>query len=239
MASLFSMDSFVYKPDSVHQDWPSFKQRLQLFLKIKKIGFKVVTAVPNDNPLLAVMGETTEMALNYLLHSGGPKILEIYNASPGQDGLNYATFSAILDERFAVVNPQIADYHFRSCKQATEETLADYAIRLRSLAIIANIQPNALDQSILSVIRTNTEDHDTRMKCLDEATSLATLLTWRKSHDLKDACATLMEKPPKANVFNIKHDNNQDKSAHGRTCFNCGLSYPHLNEICPAKGKVC
>ena len=88
---------------------------------------------------------------------------------------------------------------------------------------------------VLSVIRTNTMDSETRMKCLDEATTLTTLLEWRKAHDLKGQCASLMERPQTnraENIFNIKNDSE-------RKCYACGGRYPHQNNFCPARGKEC
>ena len=90
MAALTTMDPFVYRPDTVHLDWPLFRQRLQTFMRIQRIGYVVVDANLSANP--SVTGETTSMALNYLLHSGGEKILEIFNATPNNEGLNYVSF---------------------------------------------------------------------------------------------------------------------------------------------------
>ena len=70
--------------------------------------------------------------------------------------------------------------------------MADYTIFLRTLSTSANIADNVADAHILSVIRTNTDDHETRMKCLDETTH-TNLIEWRKKHDLKNSCASLME----------------------------------------------
>ena len=234
MAALTTMEPFLYRPDTVHLDWPLFKQRLQTFMRIQRIGYVVTRA--NSSALPAVAGETTAMALNYLLHSGGEKILEIFNSTPNNDELNYVSFVTILDARFTAVNPQIADYHFRAAKQNLNENLADYAIRLKVLASAAAINAESMDSQVLSVIRTNTVDSETRMKCLDEATTLAGLLVWRKAHDLKNQCASLMERPQTSradNIFNIKYDNTQ------KQCYYCGGRFPHPNRICPARGKEC
>ena len=234
MAALTTMDFFVYRPDTVHLDWPLFKQRLQTFMRIQRIGYVITMNNAGTDPLTAT--ETTSMALNYLLHSGGEKILEIYNATQNNENLNYVSFVAILDARFTAVNPQIADYHFRAAKQNLNETLADYAIRLKVLARAAAINADSMDSQVLSVIRTNTLDSETRMKCLDENTTLSNLLEWRKAHDLKGQCASLMERPQMAkaeNIFSIKNDSDQ------RRCYACGGRYPHQNNFCPARGKEC
>ena len=81
-------------------------------MKIQRIGYVVVNANLSANP--AVTSETTSMVLNYLLHSGGEKILEIFNATSDNEGLNYVSFVNILNARFTAVSPQIADYHSRS-----------------------------------------------------------------------------------------------------------------------------
>ena len=113
--ALLQMDQFIYDDATAHRDFPLYAQRFELFLTIQNIGFCIITPDPNSNP--PTLGETTMKALHFLLHLGGPKILEIYNASA--QPLNYVTFKAILMARFSIINPQIADFHFRSAKQFT------------------------------------------------------------------------------------------------------------------------
>ena len=72
------------------------------------------------------------------------------------------------------------------------ETLSDFAGRLKTHAIAAAIPVARINQQII-VIRSTTDDHETRMKCLDGTTKLDTLLAWRKQHDIKEACASLIE----------------------------------------------
>ena len=151
MQSLVQMDNFCYRPESVNLDWPLYKHRLQNFFTINRIGYKVIEADQNATP--PIVGETTQLALNYLLHVGGPKIFDIYNATESSTTpLNYVTLVATLDARFTAVNSRISDFQFRSCAQLEDETLADYANRLRVLARSAGIVETALDSNILSVI---------------------------------------------------------------------------------------
>ena len=81
--------------------------------------------------------------LTYLLHLGGPKIVEINNASTNP--LNYVTLVTLVDARFATINTRISDYQFRSCIQSDEETLADYSNRLRGLARLAGVPRHFLE----------------------------------------------------------------------------------------------
>jgi hypothetical protein len=121
--------------------------------------------------------------------------MDIYNDSPNDPVLNYVTFKAILDARFVAANAQINDLHFRSCRIQVSETLADYAIRLRHLVISANIANANLDKQILSVIRANIDDSEIELKCLEDTITLTTLLTWRRTQELKEACLSSIEKP--------------------------------------------
>ena len=177
------MDPFIYNSTTAHRDFPLYAQRFELFLKIQRIGFMVVTADDSANPV--IVGEDTIKALNYLLLSGDPKILEIFNNSPQLPVLNYVSFKAILITRFNVKNPGIADYNFRSCKQLPIESLSDFATRLRTLAVSANIPAAAINQQILSVIRSTTDDHDTIMKCLDDHMTLENLIIWRQQFKIE------------------------------------------------------
>ena len=89
MANFLSLDTFIYSVDTVHRDWPIFKQRLENLLRIQRVGYVIVTPNAIANP--PILGEDTSMALNYLL-----QILEIFNASPNNAQLNYVTFTALL-----------------------------------------------------------------------------------------------------------------------------------------------
>ena len=243
MASLIQMEPFTYRPESANLDWPLWKQRLQNFFTINRIGMVVVTADPQANP--PVVAETTLLAHGYLLHLGGPKVVEINNANTSANNtLNYVSLVALLDTRFATVNTRISDYQFRSCSQLEDETLADYANRLRVLARSAKVADELLDAQILSVILNNTVDNDTRMKCLDEATTLTTLLEWRRGTDLKNSCASFMDnKRNSANILAVRNNKPQQRSNRTvvptQKCFLCGFEYPHVNKMCPASGKRC
>jgi hypothetical protein len=121
---------------------------------------------------------------------GGPKIVEINNAQTG--AVNYVQLVALIDARFANTNPRIADVAFRSCMQAVDESLADYANRLKYLAAQAGLEGNNIDTNVVSVIYLNTKDDEIRMKCLDTDTTLAGLITWHTAHALKLATSNAM-----------------------------------------------
>lgn len=229
MAQLITLEPFEYKSDSVHKDWPAWRQRFENFSRLQRVSIAIVTANLGADPPVA--GEDTSMALAYLLHSGGSKIMDIYNASPNEPVLNYVTFKAIIDARLVAANAQINDLHFRSSKIQVSETLADYAIRLRQLAVSANIANANLDAQILSVIRANTDDTETKLKCLDDTITLTSLLAWKRAQELKEACLNTIDKPAYS-VNNVDVDQRSNKK-----CFNCGYSLAH--KTCPAKGSTC
>ena len=111
MATLLSMKEFSF----LATRWPELKQSLEIYLKIQRVGFSIITADPTEAQ--PVLGEDKMMALQYLLHIMGSKTLEIYNAIPQTMALNNITFTVILTARFTATHPQISDYHFRACKQ--------------------------------------------------------------------------------------------------------------------------
>ena len=249
-----NIDHFIYRPESATTDWPLYKQRLEMFFLINSIGFKLVT--PDTHATPPVAGETTAVAHGYLMVLGGPKIVEINNASAV--ALNYVTLTNAVTDRFTAVNPRIADFKFRSCVQLDEESLADYSSRLHILAAAANIAADQRSTQVLSVIMNMTMDHETRLKCLDENTTLELLLSWRKNTDLKQACSYAMgAQRAQNNVLNVTSksfkrpqsrererqrpdslSNSSQSSISEQQCFLCGYEYPHKGE-CPAKGKRC
>ncbi len=239
------MQDFVFRQESANLDWPLYKQRLQNFFMINRIGSKIIAPALDATPPIA--GESTMTALHYLLHVGGPKILEIFNATnTEQTPLNYVSFVTLLDARFTLVNARISDLQFRSCTQNEDESLADFANRLRVLARSAGITSENIDTNILSVIAYSTLDTETRLKCLDENTTLDSLLTWKKTLEIKSACSSSMEQRKSASIFNINTKYQQKRNtpplasaaSSSRKCFLCGFEYPHSKE-CPAKGKKC
>ena len=243
MAALLQIDQFVYNDATAHHDFPIYAQRFELFLDIQNIGYTIIAADLTATP--PVTGETTIRALHFLLHVGGSKILEIFNASPKQPPLDYVAFKKILTTRFTVNNLQVADFNFRGARQLPKETLANFATRLRALAITATIAEATIDSQILSVIRTTTDHYETRMKCLENATTLENLLEWRKQHDVKSKCAAAMEigeNPESVQQINSSQRGQASNSgaAASRLCYTCGYEYPHKGDTeCPAKGKPC
>jgi len=234
MASI-SMDHFVYRQESAHVDWPLWKQRLEFFFTINRIGFRVVTGAVGP-PI--VVAETTSIAHGYLMVLGGPKIVEINNASA--DPLNYVQLIALLDARFANVNTRVADVNFRSCIQGDNENLSDYAQRLKTLAVAAGLAGEAIAAQVLSVIYNNTADDDVRLKGLDETIGLEALLTWHRAHTLKLTTSNSMA-ARRSNINAINSNNTSNRQSSNSTsnkCFLCGYEYPH-KQACPAQGKSC
>jgi hypothetical protein len=234
MASI-TMDHFVYRQESAHVDWPLWKQRLEFFFTINRIGYVVITGQVGPPIILA---ETTLVAHGYLMVLGGPKIVEINNAA--EDALNYVQLVALLDTRFANVNPRVADVNFRSCLQLDNENLMDFAHRLKTLAVAAGHQGDQIATQVLSVIYNNTTDDDVRLKGLDETVTLDALLLWHKAHHLKLTTSNAMAARRNNGGINVITNNNNINRQRQRTntCFLCGYEYPHKT-TCPAQGKTC
>lgn len=205
-ASLLTMDKFVYNTNTVNRDWPIWKQLLNNYLMLQDISTVVVAA--DLTATTPVVGDTTAKALGHLLHAGGSMILEIYNTSPTNPPLTYPSFVAILDARFAETNQAVADYYFRACFQNEQEPLKDYVMRLKALGTKSGIASNNLEKAVLSVVRHNTDNHELRLKGLDDTTTLESLLTWEETHNIKSSAATKMEASKSSNSNTI-HNINQ------------------------------
>jgi len=233
MATLTQVDTFIYRATSVHNDWPLYNQRLETFLRIQKVPYTIAIADPNSNP--PVIAETTSRALDHLLHSGGEKILSIFNTTPQNTNLHYVTFVDVLNTRFAAQNTTIADFIFRGTTQNINENLDDHVTRLRGLAIAANIQKENRDNEILRVIRQNTTEDETKHKCFDDQITLTILLSWRKTLDAKNIILA-RQTPKPENVLAIS----SQSQIGSKKCNFCAGSWPHQKgTTCPAKGKQC
>lgn len=231
------VDKFVYHKDTASIQWPLFVQRLEIVLAIQNVGIVIQQAT--EQPQYA--GETTAKAFNVLLHTGDTHVIEIYNAIPVPKPTSYPALLTYLNTHFAAVNPMVADYQFRAAKQGQDESLTDYATRLKGLATQAAIPADTINLQVLSVIRSSTTDHDVRIKCLEATATLAGVLEWKSKLDITENCAATMEAVKStSNILAIKNLPNISKADPDRLCYACGDTWPHPKDIpCKALGKTC
>jgi hypothetical protein len=243
-----NLEHFVYNQHSVNAEWPRFLQKFKIFLQIIKLN---VTTKEED----------AVEALQHLLTVGGEKVFDIYFALENQETIKYAEFIKLLNERFLTTNVKIATYRFRECEMILNESLRDYATRLRFLGQAAGIKDkDVLDTEILEIICRKTKHAAVRDKGLEEAVKLEDLLTWKERFDLRNGCATDMQAKydqnhgdSNLNAINSNRSysnttqtkspnfnrNATQRSRQPQQCFNCGYEWPHKTKPCPALGELC
>ena len=131
-------------------------------------------------------------------------------------------------------------YMFRQEKQRTGETLDQYTTRLRKLASTCEFtDPNA---EIKSQIILGCSSSHLRRRALRESTlTLDQLLSHGRAMETAEKQATHIEQTNEEShkMNRAQRQPNPRETNRPRKCFNCCNNYPHLDGICPAKGKAC
>jgi hypothetical protein len=183
------MEHFIYNSKTVASDWPRYLMRFHNFLEL-------------SNLVLTDEGQAKK-AKGRFLHVCGETITDIYMAQDDPDALTCKQILDLISAKFVKTNTRTAKYQFTQCKMLPDESIADYAIRLRPLAKAAGITSANRDGEILAVIAAQTTCNKIRMKALDQSIDLKALIEWKDTFDLKNDCANVME------------NNHAQSSSHG------------------------
>ena len=235
-ASPIGMTEFAYNSETASIDWSRWIKRFEIYLLVQGIDRS--------------SGEDRALALQHLLFLGGPKVFDIYDSIVPTDSDHPTTYEQLKTAclaSFTYSNPMVDSILFRAAKQMPSENLNDWATRLKSLGIKAAITADTLESEVLKVITQNTTDIEVRLKGLDKAMKLATLLEWSTAQRHKNICAQALEN--QAAAFNVNAIEQQQPykrppykpttpNTSNKTCNNCGYAYPHAKQ-CPAKGQMC
>ena len=183
-----------------------------------------------------------------LLHYIGEVAYDIFDTM-SETGEDYDTAKEKLSGYFRPkknINYEV--YVFRQEKQRTGETLDQYTTRLRKLASTCEFtDPNA---DIKSQIILGCSSSRLRRRALRESTlTLDQLLSHGRAMETAEKQATHIEQTNEESheINRAQQQQSQQRPAQpnpretnrSRKCFNCGNNYPHLDGICPAKGKAC
>lgn len=226
------LEKFVYNKDTVHEDWEQFKDYLN--------NYFVLANIKNDN-------DGQAMCLATLMHTGGPKISEIWRSQDDPKSVTFKQLIEILDGVFDLKEKRLLVFRFRNCKQSSQETLQDYVMRLKTLAKKAGLKKEQMDEELLYTIASCTCSSEVRAKALKpETKSVKELIEWQNGRDSLSMCTDILQnentsRAPQGDINRVK-ESFKDKVISkdmSQKCHGCGRKYHDKREDCPAYGKKC
>lgn len=215
-------------PTSLSQRWKTWKRRFETYL----VALDIKEDTQKRALLLYQAGEATQEIFDTLQDTGDDK--------------DYKKALEKLDEYFSPKkNIDYEIFQFRQAKQKIDETTDQFATRLRKLA--AHCEFENVNNEVKSAIIQNCRSKRLRRFALREAhLTLENLLSKARALENSEQQAQGIEKQLAST--NI-HDEFQEANRISRTtrnsggkslqCRNCGLTWPHNDSPCPAKGQTC
>ena len=234
----------VLDPASIGQRWKAWKRRFTTYLSA-----------------MAITDDTQKRAL--LLYQAGPETQDIFETLPDRgDAKDFAKAMEKLDTYFSPKgNADYEIFKFRTAIQSPEETVDQFATRLRKLAQTCDFQD--VDREIKSaIIQHCTSKRLRRFAFLETELSLSALLAKARAFEISEQQATGIETealsrqtldigdqetahsltrrvPPRRQPSKQSHHSSQREKRQSSTCGLCGGQWPHRNAPCPAQGKTC
>jgi hypothetical protein len=219
-----TLEQFKWDESTTLRDWTRWAMRFESMLQIAKVKYKE---------------QNNTLSIDYLLQVCGDKILDLYDALPNKDTIDWITLKPLIAARFTEPNLRFNTLLLRTAKQGATEDLEDFVTRARLLATNAGISNDEMETELLKVIPAGAYTSATANKAL-AVDSIKALLEWHKSQTLTNKLEQHMETEAsngKAAVNRMQPQHTQKRRKPGK-CYNCGGEYPHTNP-CPARGKTC
>ncbi len=214
----------ISEPTSLSHRWKVWKRRFETYL---------VAVNVKDN--------AQKRAL--LLYQAGEATQEIFDTLPetGEDD-DYKTAIEKLDEYFSPKkNVDYEIFQFRQAKQNSDETTDQFATRLRKLA--SHCEFHDVDHEIKSAVIQNCRSKHLRRYALrqDKLTLKDLLSKARALENSEQQAKGIEERLASTNIRDDEFEANlvNRPRPSGQQCRNCGLSWPHRDSPCPAKGQTC
>eukprot|EP00794_Sanderia_malayensis_P016635 gene16635-18325_t len=126
---------------------------------------------------------------------------------------------------------------FRQCTQASQESLAEYHVRLRTLAEKCDFGDRVDFEIKLQIVTNGTSTHLRKKALRDPDFTLKQMLEEGQRVEASTQQTTEIENTSCASVDHVNLVKGKKQTAH-KKCKNCGGAYPHLSN-CPAQGKKC
>ena len=242
---------------------PNF-QKFDVYSDENSVGIrwnKYISKLENLFTGMAIDAKKRKKAL--LLHYAGDEVFEIYETlNMGDNDSNYDTTKTALGNYFnPKKNKEFERYEFRNIKQGQNETIDQFATRLRQKA--ENCDFTDKDGEIKSQIIQGCYSHRLRTKCLEDDKELTNLLTMARTMEIANKQANSMTKDRTNDnssmdnsVDKIRFKNSGNMPSRRQTykpprrstppsnvkpqqkCRNCGGNFPHATK-CPALGLEC
>ena len=220
-----SIDQFVYKPESAHEDWPIWIFRFENFLKISQTDL-----TSNEGKILAAQ---------HLIVSGGAAVVRVLKSFENMETATYAQIKEAITAYCTPKDTMAALHKFTGTRQKTDETLGDYVIRLKPLAFAGGISTVNSDKELLRVIGQHSNSVEVKLKSLEKDMTTAKLVIWYTTLETHNRAVQLDQKNEDINfVTNDKRKKQPERPNNNKKCHACGGPYPHEG-TCPARGKRC
>ena len=194
-----------------------------------------------QNLLIALDIKDNKRKRALLLHYMGESTLNIFETLPETGTADeYDKACEVLNAYFKLrKNTSFEIFKFRKTNQNLDETLDQYHIRLVQKAKYCEFAN--IDSEIKAQIELGTTSKQLRRYAFRHPKlTLAELLDYGRTLETAEEDASGIEKHGNVTSSEDIHAlrRNSSVTTPKKTCFYCGLSWPHPNE-CPAKGKTC
>ena len=227
MSNLNSLE--IFDADNIHnidKRWGTYRDEVDLFLQ--------ASGITQDTQKRAI-----------LLHSSGKRVREIFSTLTNT-GTTYKEACDALDAHFKPHKNIIYDrWIFRNAKQLSDETAAQFIVRLRKL--VENCEYTNADEEIRDQFVCGCHDRKLMEKLLSmpkltigevAETSLmyenARLQSEKISESRQETVEQINRVTTKSAMKSFK------KPTVDRSCYNCGNVFTvNHKQICPAKDKIC
>eukprot|EP00795_Rhopilema_esculentum_P016997 gene16999-8501_t len=176
-----------------------------------------------------------------LIYLAGEPVADILNTIP-DNGDDYKTALEKLTGHFEPQKNLLHEtYLFRQARQEPNETLGQFHVRLQNLASRCDFGDRKEFEILLQIV-TNGSSSRLRKKALrDPKYTLKEMLLDGQRDETSTQQASSIEGNTEIKQEVHRVIQSQHKKGHVQTkkCHQCGGSYPHKNQTCPAAGKIC
>ena len=187
-----------------------------------------------------IKDKTRKRAL--LLYLAGPEVETIFaTLSDTGNDQDYDTAEEKLTAYFAPKKNTLYERHvFRKATQRPDETIDQFCTRLRHLG--STCEFDQLDDEIKMQLVENCRSSRIRRKAFRDDPNLEDLMKYARALEISDHHSSELEKQHRQETVYYtaprEHQPNRTSKA-SRVCYNCGGTYPHQTNPCPAIGKTC
>ena len=226
MSNLHGLETFdTENTNNIDKRWQLYREEVDLFIQASGIN-----------------SDTQKRAI--LLHSSGKRVREIFSTLQNK-GTTYDEACTALDAYFKPHKNIIYDrWLFRTAKQRSDETAAQFIVRLRTLADTCeylNKDEEVRDQFVCGCCDKKLME---KLLCIPNLTiktvaETSSMYENAKEHSQK-ITASFDESQEQVSRISKNTNETKMKTQVNRSCYNCGnIFIPGHKQKCPAKNKKC